>query len=165
MARRAWRGALLLAMVAALAACGGPSSGAANAGSTTTTTTRPGSGATTTTCLSCIDPGHLVPAKPGPTTMPTEDAITPIHSVFNTGQQIAITPSGFEPKELGSTAGQGVVWSNVSGVTQQVIIPSIGVRSQPIPPGAQFVWTPKTGGVIGYTSASGFKAQLDVQGP
>jgi len=95
--------------------------------------------------------------------MPTEDAVTPIHTDFDTGQQVAITATAFEPKLLGSTADEPVVWTNVSGKPAQVIIPSLSVRSPVIPPGAQFEWTPKEGGVIGYVSGSGFRGQLDVQ--
>jgi hypothetical protein len=109
-----------------------------------------------------VDPGHIVPAPPGPTTMPTEDPITPIRTGFDTGQQAVITAHGFEPAELGAIIGKPVVWTNLSGTTQRITLQGI-VTSPLIPPGAQYVWTPNFGGSIAYRSASGFHALLLLQ--
>jgi plastocyanin len=105
----------------------------------------------------------LVPAPPGPTTTPTEDPRYPIYPGFNTGQQALITAHGFEPAQLDSITGQAVVWTNVSGVPQRVIISGEGVRSPTIPPGAQFVWTWRSGGNINVRSASGFSQNINYQ--
>jgi plastocyanin len=142
----------------ALAACGGTAtphnqaSGGTSPSSTSALSPYPG-----------VDPGHVVPAPPGPTTTPTEDARYPIYKGFNTGQQALITAHGFEPEQLNAITGQAVVWTNMSGSPQQVVITQEGVRSPTIPPGAQFVWTWKSGGNINVRSASGFSQSLYYQ--
>jgi ABC-type transport system substrate-binding protein len=142
-----------------LAACGATPSRTATATSTSTTgSVRIPSGVTPAT----IDPGHIVPAPPGPTTLPTEDPITPIRPDFDTGQQAIITSHGFEPLQLSGSKNQQVVWTNVSGSTQRIIITG-GPTSPPIPPGAQYVWMPNSGGSIAYRSVSGFHAVLTLQ--
>jgi len=88
--------------------------------------------------------------------------VTPIRADFDTGQQVVITRHGFEPAQLSATIGQPVVWTNVSGVSQEITIVGL-IHSPPIPPGAQFVWTPNFGGSIAYRSASGSKALLILQ--
>jgi plastocyanin len=148
-------------LASTLAGCGKTEAKSATppapATSTTTKTTT-----TTTKTATTIDPGHVVPAAPGPTTLPTEDAITPIRQDFDTGQQVVITAHGFEPLELSATIGQPVVWTNISGMTQQITIVGL-IRSPRIPPGAQFVWTPNFGGSIAYHSATGSHAVLILQ--
>lgn len=124
------------------------------------TTSRP---STTTLTPTTVDPGHLVPAAPGPTTLPTEDPVTPVRQDFDTGQQVVIAKSGFEPKRLSASIGEPVVWTNDSGVTQTVTVVGLSVHSPLIPPGAQFVWTPNFGGSIAYRSGSGFQALLILQ--
>ena len=149
---------VVLVAALALAACGG-----------TTTSHNQSSDRTTPPSIAPpspypgVDPGHLVPAAPGPTTTPTEDAHYPIYKGFNTGQQSLITAHGLEPAQLNATTGQAVVWTNVSGVPQRVIISQEGVRSPTIPPGAQFVWTWNSGGNINVRSASGFSQLLYYQ--
>jgi hypothetical protein len=147
----------LMVIGVTLTACGGtPGTHNATGGRTTTSTSafRPYPG---------VDPGHIVPAGPGPTTLPTEDAITPIYPQFNTGQQVVITAHGFEPHQLNATTGEAVVWTNVSGVPQRVVISEEHVRSPTIPPGAQFVWTWKLGGNINVQTASGFVSNIYYQ--
>jgi plastocyanin len=159
-------GATLLVAGLALAACGATPAHPGHPGhaSTTTTASSPATSASEPKSENAgVDPGHLVPAGPGPTTMPTEDPITPIRSGFDTGQQVAITAHGFEPLQLSATPGEAIVWTNVSGVPQTVVIGEASVRSPTIPPGAQFVWKPNFGGYIGYTSEAGFRATLIVQ--
>jgi hypothetical protein len=152
------RRTLALAVIGAtLTACGGNAGTHDGAGRPTTTTTaasKPYPG---------VDPGHIVPAGPGPTTLPTEDAVTPIYPQFNTGQQVVITAHGFEPHQLNATTGQPVVWTNVSGVPQRIVISEEHVRSPLIPPGAQFVWTWKLGGNINVETASGFISNIYYQ--
>ena len=97
------------------------------------------------------------------TTTPREDPQYPIYENFNTGQQALITAHGFEPAQLDATSDQAVVWTNVSGVAQRVLITQEGVRSPTIPPGAQFVWTWKGGGNINVQTASGFRQNLYYQ--
>ncbi len=143
-----------------MTACGGtptPHGQAGGGAGTTTTSTAPNSP------YPGVDPGHVVAAPPGTTTTPTEDAKYPIYQGFNTGQQALITAHGFWPAQLNAITDQAVVWTNVSGVPQQVVISQERVRSATIPPGAQFVWTWKSGGNINVRSASGFSENLYFQ--
>jgi len=149
-------GPAVIAAGLAFAACGGaatPRNDAAGGATTTSSTVAnspyPG-----------VDPGHVVPAPPGTTTTPTEDAKYPIYPGFNTGQEALITAHGFWPAQLNAITGQAVVWTNVSGKPQQVLISQERVRSATIPPGAQFVWTWNSGGNINVRSASGFTENL-----
>jgi hypothetical protein len=154
---------VLVAVLAglALAGCGGGSSPRA---STSSTTTSPASSSTVAAApYPGVDPGHLVPAPAETTTTPREDAQYPIYQNFNTGQQAIITAHGLEPAQLDATSGQAVVWTNVSGAAQRILIKQEGVRSPPIAPGAQFVWTWKGGGNINVEAASGFHQNLYYQ--
>jgi hypothetical protein len=142
-----------------LDACGAtPARTAAPPSTSTTGSQRSPSGVTPAT----VAPGHIVPAPPGPTTLPTEDPITPIRPDFDTGQQAIITSHGFEPLQLSGAKDQQVVWTNVSGSTQRITIVG-GPTSPLIPTGAQYVWMPNSGGSIAYRSASGFHALLLLQ--
>jgi plastocyanin len=144
----------------ALAGCGGAPSVHQSTG--TTTTSSPSS-TVPSSPYPGVDPGHVVPAPAETTTTPREDPQYPIYQNFNTGQQALITAHGFEPSQLDATSGQAVVWTNVSGVAQRVLINQEGVRSAPIAPGAQFVWTWKGGGNINVQSASGFHQSVYYQ--
>lgn len=141
-----------------LAACGGTPTSAKDSGNETTT-----SSTSAPSPYPGVDPGHLVPTPPGPTTVPTEQPTVPVYPGFNTGQQALITAHGFEPKQLDALTDQPVVWTNVSGAPQRVLISQENVRSPVIPPGAQFVWTWKSGGNINVQSASGFSQSLYYQ--
>ena len=148
---------LMIGAAIVLGACGATPPRTSAPPSTSTTGSRP-SGVTPAT----VDPGHIVPAPPGPTTLPTEDPVTPIRPDFDTGQQVIITSHGFEPLQLSGDKAKQVVWTNVSGSTQRITIVG-GPASPPIPPGAQYVWMPDSGGSIAYRSASGFHALLVLQ--
>ena len=156
----AWAGVVLVALAATvLGGCGGtPARTAVPPSSSTTESVPSPRGVTPAT----VDPGHIVPAPPGPTTLPTEDPITPIRPDFDTGQQVIITSHGFEPLQLSGAKTEQVVWTNVSGSTQRITIIG-GPTSPAIPPGAQYVWMPNAGGSIAYRSASGFHALLLLQ--
>ena len=143
----------------ALAGCGAatPTPHRQSAGGATTTSS------TVPTSPTRRRPWARGPCPPGTTTTPTEDTKYPIYQGFNTGQRALITAHGFWPAQLNATTGQAVVWTNVSGVPQQVVISQERVRSQTIPPGAQFVWTWNSGGNINVRSASGFSENLFFQ--
>lgn len=148
--------------VSTLAACGMAQGQSGTKLAPTTSAPATSGPSTTTMTATTVDPGYIVPAPPGPTTLPTEDAVTPIRPDFDTGQQVVITAHGFEPLQLSATIGQPVVWTNASGSTQQISIVGL-LRSPRIPPGAQFVWRPTFGGSIAYRSGSGAHALLTLQ--
>ena len=111
------------------------------------------------------DPGHVVPpSSPGTSTpMPTEVPGKVVPALFASGQEVAITTSGFEPQRLYCAIGHAVVWTNVTKVDQQVILNDGQIHSGPIPPGGEFVWKPDYPIGIGYHSATGAQGVLTVQ--
>lgn len=163
----------LVAVVAGLmtvaAACSAAPSSTPSASNTARTTESPPAsdsaspstgGAVTSTTL---DAGRVVAAPSTPTTVPHERGVRPINPTVDNGQQILITSSGFVPAQLFADVTKPVVWTNLSGTTQQVIFDVFPVHSPPIPPGAQFIWQPSTTVDIGYHSASGTKGALILQ--
>lgn len=94
-----------------------------------------------------VDAGHVVMPTPGTTT--TTPKALPV------GQVVLITPTGYYPQQLYALGGKPVVWVNESGKSQILTILGIGVRSKPVPPGAQFVWKGPLGGNYNVTDTSG----------
>jgi hypothetical protein len=65
-----------------------------------------------------------------------------VNRYFDGGQTVLITASGFRPRTLICAAGRRVVWKNATPHRQRVIFDHQPVRSQPIPPGGTFSFTP-----------------------
>jgi hypothetical protein len=153
----------LTGLAAMAAACSSPASSAppATAGRTTSSTRATGQGITAPT----VDPGHVVaPVVGSSTTVPREVPARPINPVVDAGQEIVITPHGFEPAQLYATDTEPVVWTNLSGAPQKITFLALPVRSGVIPVGGQFVWDADGAGLtVAYSSASGFRAVLRLQ--
>lgn len=142
----------LAALVLVLAAgCSGPSGSPARAAAHRHPPPRPASPVTAPV-------GQVSPAPPG---TPTERGSRPINPAVDNGQQIVITPRGFEPALLIANDHQPVVWTNLSGQTQEVVFDQAGVRSGPIPPGYRFSFTAPTTASIHYHSTSGMTGAVD----
>jgi hypothetical protein len=115
-----------------------------------------------------MDPGHVVaPVAGASTTVPREVPGRPvINPVVDAGQQIIITPHGFDPALLNAEDTIPVVWTNLSGAPQQISFVAFPIKSAVIPVGGQFIWTPDGAPFsIAYRSQSGFHAVVSLQGP
>jgi hypothetical protein len=137
----------------ATAACGGSSTAAH------TTSTNAASTSDT------LDPGRIVLPTPGvTTTVPTERGGTrPIDPVVDAGQQILITSGGFVPHQLFANVTLPVVWTNLTGSSQQIVFDYLPSHLPVIPPRARLVWRPSTAVEIAYRSTSGFQGVLTLQ--
>jgi hypothetical protein len=171
--RRAELAAIGISIAFSLSACGTSQAGGASGkdGTTTTTSSTQGGHSTTTvggnsTTTTFYSPGRIVLPKPDtPTTLPRETKAAPIPQDFAAGQQVIIYPGAFWPSQLYADDQMPITWTNMSGKPQKVIFDGINVTSPLIPPGAQFVWKSRGGGVIDYHAPSGFKAVLLLQIP
>jgi hypothetical protein len=153
------------ALVVSLAACGsspGHPSGAATASSTSTTmpkaTTTPSTGVPAKIGFGS---GSVGPADPT-TTLPNERgrAIAPD---FGAGQNIIISPTGFEPATLEASVAAPVVWTNLSGKPQRIVFTNFSVDSGTIPPGGTFTWsTPDAVSTTYVGIPSGWHGTLDM---
>jgi hypothetical protein len=164
---------VLVGMAASTAACGGGSSPGSAAGApsssphSTTTTSHDGTtgvpaGFRPGAPYPGVDLGHVVPKSSTPTTVPVEipSHPLPIASTSTLGQQVLIEKKGFAPTLLYADIGEPLVWTNESGVPMKIQVFDYRVTSPVIPPGAQFVWTPPSGGTISVVSAAGFTGDV-----
>lgn len=150
---------------ASTAACSAGSSGANHPSSpprTTTTVGNEGSalpaGFRVGAPYPGVDHGHVVPASSTSTTVPVEipSHPLPIASTSTLGQQILIHKTAFVPQTLYADSGEALVWTNESGAPTRVQIYNYRITSPTIPPGAQFVWTPPSGGVLSIRGTPNF---------
>jgi hypothetical protein len=106
------------------------------------------------------------PVSGSTTTFPREVAGRPLNPVVDSGQQVVITPTGFEPAELYADDTLPVVWTNLSGSPQTISFVALPVHSAVIPVGGQFVWNAHGAGLtLAYHSTSGLHGVLRLQPP
>jgi hypothetical protein len=144
-------------MAAGFAGCGSPGK---TPHADAPTTTQPTKVTTTTVTPTRVQFGSGSVAGPVPTTTLPQDNGLPIPPDFAAGQNILITPDGFEPKVLEANVSAPVVWTNLSGKPQTIVFVDFPVESGTIPPGGTFTWSTQDAIAFTYLSGTGLSGKL-----
>lgn len=104
--------------------------------------------------------GSVGPPDPT-TTVPTEDGRA-IEPSFQAGQDVIITPSGFEPQDLEANVSNPVVWTNLSGRPVRIRFLGFPVDSGTIPVGGTFTWSTSSAVAVTYVATSGWIGKLEM---
>jgi hypothetical protein len=136
-------GGALVAMALALTACGG---GTTSSASTTSTTA----------------PVRYVHVNGKRVRVPVEpDGSLPSPGP-ESGDQVVITSSGFQPDHLFARVKVPITFTNLSSKPQQIDFEHFSITSPVIAPARKWSWTPKTGVSIQIVNREGQTGILDI---
>jgi hypothetical protein len=129
----------------------------------TTGSSSPGSTVTTTTAPAVAG---YVTIRGKKVAVPYEQDHRQVQKVEDVGEEILITPAGFEPHLLFAETGMTVVFTNLTPVAQRLRFPAESNFSSPlIAPGATWRYRPKYGISYYYVNQKGQNASFVVSPP
>ncbi len=97
--------------------------------------------------VACNSEDATPTSQPTPETLPSRSELDP---VFDVGDRVEITKSGFRPELLVALVERDITWTNTTNEPQSVEFDNTDVSSGAIPPGGTWVYRPDASVSITY---------------